>query len=54
MSPYGEQNNEVLMKNHEAHPTRATLFIKMNATAHDKFERRQNCNHGRECGRGKG
>ncbi|PIN02698.1 hypothetical protein CDL12_24785 [Handroanthus impetiginosus] len=50
-----EQNNELLIKNHEIRPTESTPFPEVNATIHNNFEKYQNhgCGHslGRECGR---
>ena len=33
-----EQNNELLMKNHEAYPTGSAPFPEVNVTAHNKSE----------------
>ncbi|XP_061350059.1 uncharacterized protein LOC133295270 [Gastrolobium bilobum] len=53
-----EQNNELLMKNHEARPTGSAPFPKVNVANHNNFEIRQNYSrsrgHGRGCGRGRG
>ncbi|XP_019241827.1 PREDICTED: uncharacterized protein LOC109221845 [Nicotiana attenuata] len=54
-----EQNNTLLIKNHEARPTGSAPFPEANAVAaYDKFERKQNNyrgrGHGRERGRGRG
>ncbi|PIN00237.1 hypothetical protein CDL12_27260 [Handroanthus impetiginosus] len=50
-----EQNNELLIKNHEIRPTESTPFPKVNATIHNNFEKYENhgCghSHGHECGR---
>lgn len=43
-----EQNNELLMKNHEARPTGATAFPEVNASQHNPF------GQGRGRGRGRG
>ena len=50
-----EQNNELLMKNHEVHPTRFAPPPEVNTAVYNKSERRQNCNHGhrRWCGKGR-
>lgn len=47
-----EQNNELLMKNYEAHPTSSAPFLEVNVVTHHKFKREQN--HGRGRGRGRG
>ena len=49
-----EQNNELLMKNHGAHPTGYASFPEVNAVIYNKSKRKQNHNHGRERGHGKG
>ncbi|XP_075112871.1 uncharacterized protein LOC142182537 [Nicotiana tabacum] len=54
-----EQNNTLLMKNHEARPTGSAPFPEVNAIAtYDKFERKQNNyrgrGHGHKRGRGRG
>ena len=49
-----EQNNEILMKNYEAHPTESAPFLKVNAAAYNKSKRRQNRNYSYRRGHGKG
>ena len=49
-----KQNNELLIKNHEARPTGFAPFLEVNIAAYIKFERRHNRNYGHGCGRGKG
>ncbi|XP_060210801.1 uncharacterized protein LOC132637781 [Lycium barbarum] len=50
-----EQNNTLLMKNHESRPTGSAPFPEVNAvTGYDKPERRQNNYCGRGHGRGRG
>ena len=44
-----EQNNELLMKNHEARPTGSTPFPEVNVTAYQPHNQIQ----GRGCGRGR-
>jgi hypothetical protein len=45
-----EQNNELLMKNHETRPSGSNSFPEVNATSYDN----QNSGHGRERRRGHG
>lgn len=47
-----EQNNELLMKNHEARPTGATAFPEVNASQHNPFG--QGRGRGRNNGHGRG
>ncbi|XP_059315400.1 uncharacterized protein LOC132066012 [Lycium ferocissimum] len=51
-----EQNNNLLMKNHESHPIGSAPFPEVNAATYDRPERRQNNYRGRSrgCGRGRG
>ncbi|XP_024028194.1 uncharacterized protein LOC112093620 [Morus notabilis] len=53
-----EQNNELLMKNHQSHPTGSTPFPEANAASVDDFGRgqrhRRGRGRGRGCGRGRG
>ena len=52
-----EQNNELLMKNHEARPTGSAPFLEVNATTSDSYNhgrgQNHNNNHGRNFGRGR-
>ena len=45
-----EQNNELLMKNHESRPTGSAPFPEANATTYENSKR----GHGRTRGRGRG
>ncbi|XP_058768042.1 uncharacterized protein LOC131641755 [Vicia villosa] len=47
-----EQNNELLMKNHEARPTGTTPFPEVNVARHDHY--RKNRGRGRAYARGRG
>ncbi|XP_058757496.1 uncharacterized protein LOC131630769 [Vicia villosa] len=47
-----EQNNELLMKNHEARPTDTSPFPEVNVARHDHY--RKNYGRGRACARGRG
>ncbi|XP_074353069.1 uncharacterized protein LOC141692223 [Apium graveolens] len=47
-----EQNNEILMKNHEARPTGSIPFPEANVVTSNEFGRR--CGHGRGYGFGRG
>ncbi|XP_057250111.1 uncharacterized protein LOC130591190 [Beta vulgaris subsp. vulgaris] len=49
-----EQNNELLMKNHESRPTGSTPFPEANATSHNGKEKYQANNSGQGRGRGYG
>ncbi|XP_057251651.1 uncharacterized protein LOC104890901 [Beta vulgaris subsp. vulgaris] len=49
-----EQNNELLMKNHESRPTGSAPFPEANATSHNGKENYQANNSGRGRGRGYG
>ena len=49
-----EQNNELLMKNHEARPTGSTPFPEVNVTAYQPHNQIQGRGHGRGRGRGQG
>ncbi|XP_017974507.1 PREDICTED: uncharacterized protein LOC108661582 [Theobroma cacao] len=49
-----EENNELLMKTHESHPTSSTPFPEVNVTSFRNFGRGSDRNHGRNRGRGKG
>jgi hypothetical protein len=46
-----EQNNELLMKNHELRPTGSTPFPEVNATRYNNYDRGRN--RGRECSHGR-
>ncbi|KAK5811388.1 hypothetical protein PVK06_026718 [Gossypium arboreum] len=45
-----EQNNELLMKNHESHPTGSTPFSEANVTSYNRKDK----GYTRSCGRGHG
>jgi len=49
-----EQNNELLMKNHEARPTGSAPFPEVNAAKYDKSNNFRGRGHGRGLGRGRG
>ncbi|MCI08080.1 UDP-glucose flavonoid 3-O-glucosyltransferase 3-like [Trifolium medium] len=49
-----EQNNELLMKNHEVRPTGAAPFPEVNVATHDHHGQTRGRGHGRGCGRGRG
>ncbi|XP_057248895.1 uncharacterized protein LOC125494756 [Beta vulgaris subsp. vulgaris] len=49
-----EQNNELLMKNHESRPTGSAPFPEANATSHNGKEKYHANNSGRGRGRGRG
>nr|GEX74063.1 hypothetical protein [Tanacetum cinerariifolium] len=49
-----EQNNELLMKNHETRPTGTAPLSKANATTYDDHNRGRNRGYDRGCGRGRG
>ncbi|XP_073138580.1 uncharacterized protein [Henckelia pumila] len=49
-----EQNNELLMKNHEIHPTGANPFPEVNAATHDEKMKQNKTGFGRGRGRGRG
>ncbi|PIN21178.1 hypothetical protein CDL12_06119 [Handroanthus impetiginosus] len=51
-----EQNNELLMRNHEIRPTGSTPFPEVNAMLYNNFERgnKHGRNHGHGRGRGRG
>ena len=48
-----EQNNELLLKNHEVRPAGSTPFPEANATMYDHGQT-MGCGHGRGCGRNRG
>ena len=41
-----EQNNELLLKNHQSHPTGSTPFFEMNGTSFDNNRGYNGCGHG--------
>ncbi|XP_073137092.1 uncharacterized protein [Henckelia pumila] len=49
-----EQNNELLMKNHEIRPTRANPFPEVNAAMHNEKRKQNKTEFGRGHGRGHG
>ncbi|PIN00633.1 hypothetical protein CDL12_26865 [Handroanthus impetiginosus] len=49
-----EQNNELLMKNHESRPTGSSPFPEANATNFSNSGRDRDCGRGRSHGRGRG
>ena len=49
-----EQNNEILLKNHQSCPTGSTPFPEANGTSFDKHRGNYVRGHGRGCGRGHG
>jgi len=49
-----EQNNELLMKNHEARPTGSSPFQEVNVATHDHYGKTHDLGHGRGQGRGCG
>jgi len=49
-----EQNNELLMKNHESCPTGIAPFPKVNVATHDHYNHRQTHGRGRGCNHGRG
>ncbi|KAL4653140.1 hypothetical protein ACB092_01G281200 [Castanea dentata] len=46
-----KQNNELLLKNHQSHPTDSTPFPEANGTSFDKHRENYVCGHGRGRGR---
>ncbi|XP_073120267.1 uncharacterized protein [Henckelia pumila] len=49
-----EKNNELLMKNHEIHPTGANPFPEVNAAMHDEKRKKNKTEFGRGHGHGRG
>ena len=43
-----KQNNELLIKNHEAYQNGPTLFLEVNALTTKKFEQGQSHGHGKD------
>ena len=50
----GEQNNELLMKNHKSRPTGATLFPETNVVFSNNYGRGRDHGGGRGCNHGSG
>ena len=48
-----KQNNELLMKNHDSRPTRATPLPEANYVFSNNNGRGRGCGHGRDCAKGR-